>query len=65
MIYNLVLVSRYTGNIIEKEVGFDKRPLRFINKAHADREAHEKNAILAEDIRDMPIYWKVVEDKDV
>jgi hypothetical protein len=62
MIYNLVLCSRHLGEI-DVEYGLDGRPLRFIDKAYAEREAHERNVeLINEHGSDCGIHWKVREE---
>lgn len=62
MIYNLVFCSKNLGEI-DVEYGLDGRPLRFTDKAYAEREAHERNTeLVIEHGPDCGLCWKVREE---
>ena len=61
--WNIVLVSNFKGE--EKTfviTGYDKRPLKFIEKAFAEREAYERNISLNQAHASLHSYYYIVEE---
>jgi hypothetical protein len=62
MIYNVVLKSLSNDEEVTVLTGFDGRPLRFTNKAYAEREAHERNIDILHWYEDDDLRHIVVEE---